>query len=121
MPDVQCRLLPVDNRTGFTCLLKVPPNDMAPVHRHVGALETYMLSGDMCCDTDDVGVEASHLFEPAEDIHQPQSKGGTVLSCIFHGPIAGLNDDASVAGMCDNWSMPAWARDHGVAHHAVIA
>lgn len=122
MPGVECKLLAVNNRTGgFTCLLNVPPDDKAPVHHHLGALEIYILSGDMYYDTGDVGRAGSYLYEPAGDIHQPLSKEGTLLFCVFHGPIAGLDDDASVAGMCDNRSMLAWAKEHGVANHVVIA
>lgn len=122
MPGVDCKLLAVNKRTGgFTCLLNVPPDDKAPVHHHLGALEIYILSGDMFYESGDVGVAGSYLFEPAGDIHQPISKEGTLLFCVFHGPIAGLNDDASIAGIVDNISMLKWAEEHGVHGHVVIA
>jgi anti-sigma factor ChrR (cupin superfamily) len=118
MPGVTCKLLSVNRvNGGFTCLLNVPPADVAPVHHHLGALEIFVMSGDMSYEDADIGRAGSYLYEPAGDIHQPRTKDGTVLLCVFHGPIAGLEDDGRVAGIVDQAAMLRWAEEHGVIDH----
>lgn len=122
MPGVDCKLLSVNRRTGgFTCLLKVAPGEKAPVHHHLGALEIYVLEGDMSYEPSDVGRAGAYLYEPAGDIHQPLCEAGSLLFCVFHGPIAGLDDDGGIAGIVDHVAIMRWAEESGVAEHVVIA
>ena len=116
MQGVSYKLLSINSRTGgFTCLLQVAPGTRAPVHHHLGAIELVVLSGDIYYDTSNVGVAGDYMYEPAGDIHQPKTDGGCVLFCVFEGPIAGLADDGSVAGIVDGSTMLRLAREHGVA------
>ena len=116
MQGVSYKLLSINSRTGgFTCLLQVAPGTRAPVHHHLGAIELVVLSGDIYYDTSNVGVAGDYMYEPAGDIHQPKTDGGCVLFCVFEGPIAGLAEDGSVAGIVDGSTMLRLAREHGVA------
>lgn len=116
MEGVEYKLLSVNNRSGgFTCLLRVAPGTAAPVHHHLGAIELIVLSGDIYYDKSNVGTTGDYMFEPAGDIHQPKTEIGCVLFCIFDGPIAGLGEDGSVAGIVDGRSMLSLADAHGVA------
>ena len=117
MEGVEYKLLSVNNRSGgFTCLLRVAPGTAAPVHHHLGAIELIVLSGDIYYDKSNVGITGDYMFEPAGDIHQPKTEIGCVLFCVFDGPIAGLGEDGSVAGIVDGRSMLSLAEAHGVAH-----
>lgn len=116
MEGVQYKLLSVNSRTGgFTCMLKVLPGVEAPIHHHLGAIEVMVMEGDICYEDADIGRPGDYMFEPAGDIHQPRTKSGCVLFCVFDGPIAGLAPDGSIAGIVDYKVMLEMAERDGVA------
>lgn len=116
MEGVEYKLLSVNSRTGgFTCMLKVLPGVEAPIHQHIGAIEVMVMEGDVYYEEADIGVAGNYMFEPAGDIHQPRSKNGCVLFCVFDGPIAGLAPDGSIAGIIDYKMMLEMAERDGVA------
>lgn len=116
MEGVEYKLLSVNSRTGgFTCMLKVLPGVEAPIHQHIGAIEVMVMEGDVYYEDSDIGVTGNYMFEPAGDIHQPRSKNGCVLFCVFDGPIAGLAPDGSIAGIIDYKAMLEMAERDGVA------
>lgn len=116
MDGVEYKLLSINGRTGgFTCLLQVAPNTKAPVHHHLGAIELIVLEGDIYYDRSNIGYTGDYMYEPAGDIHQPKTDSGCILFCVFEGPIAGIADDGSVAGIVDGKSMLDLATSHGVA------
>ncbi len=111
------KLLNVDQKTGgFTMLLKVDPDNKAPVHGHPGAVEVYVIEGEFGYD-DDRGSAGAYGYEAAGSMHEPTSPGGTTMFAVAHGPIVGYEDDGSIAGIIDGQSMLALAREHGVADH----
>jgi len=116
MEGVEYKLLSVNSRTGgFTCMLKVLPGVEAPIHQHIGAIEVMVMEGDVYYEEADIGMAGNYMFEPAGDIHQPRSKNGCVLFCVFDGPIAGLAPDGSIAGIIDYKAMLEMAERDGVA------
>ncbi len=116
MDGVSYKLLSVNGRTGgFTCLLKVDPGTVAPVHQHLGAIELLVLEGDIHYDPAAKGTAGNYMYEPAGDIHAPTSDSGCVLFCVFEGPIAGLDDDGGTALVVTHKYMAQMAREHGVA------
>lgn len=116
MDGVEYKLLSVDKRSGgFTCMLRVAPNTVAPVHKHLGAIELYVISGDIYYDADDIGRAGDYMYEAAGDIHSPKSDTGCVLFIVFHGPIAGLNSDGSIAAIVDGEFMLDMAKKDNVA------
>ncbi|MEM7641714.1 MAG: 2,4'-dihydroxyacetophenone dioxygenase family protein [Pseudomonadota bacterium] len=118
MEGVSYKLMSIDPRHGgFTCLLKVEPGVVAPVHQHLGGIEVLVLSGSIYYEEADIGQTGDYIFEPAGDIHRPVSPEGCELFCVFYGPISGLADDGSVAGTVDGKTMMEMAEAHGVAAH----
>ncbi len=111
------RLLNVDMKTGgFSMILKVDPDNDAPVHGHVGAVEGIILEGEFGYD-DDRGPGLHYVWEPAGAIHQPDSPGGFTMFAVMHGPLLGYNDDGSIAAVVDGKFMYQMALDGGVADH----
>jgi anti-sigma factor ChrR (cupin superfamily) len=113
MEGVEYKLVSVDDRTnGFSLFLRVAPNTVAPVHRHMGSIELLMLEGDLTYDGVDIGRAGDYMYEPAGDIHRPKSKSGCILFAVFNGPIAALDDDGEIAGIVDGQAMRALAAAH---------
>ncbi|MEO0391333.1 MAG: 2,4'-dihydroxyacetophenone dioxygenase family protein [Pseudomonadota bacterium] len=114
MDGIEYKLLATDHKTnGFTCLLKVAPGTVAPVHQHIGAIEVYIIDGEIYYEDSDKGAAGDYIYEPAGDIHRPYSPEGCLLFAVFHGPIAGLDDDGNMAGIVDAKAMEAMATEHG--------
>jgi len=117
MAGTHFKLLNVDVKTGgFTMLLKVDPDNEAPVHGHLGAVEAYVLEGGFGYEDDRGGV-GSYVYEAAGSVHRPTSPEGTIMFAIIHAPIVGYNDDGSIAAAVDAGAMLELAREHGVADH----
>jgi 2,4'-dihydroxyacetophenone dioxygenase len=116
MDGVEYKLVSVDERTnGFTIFLRVAPNTIAPVHRHMGAIELLVLEGDLTYDGVDIGRAGDYMYEPSGDIHRPRSATGCILFAVFSGPIAALDDDGNIAGIVDGLGMRAMAIAHNAA------
>lgn len=116
MEGVDYKLVSVDDRTnGFSIFLRVAPNTVAPVHRHMGAIELLVLEGDLTYDGVDIGRAGDYMFEPSGDVHRPMSPSGCILFAVFNGPIAALDDDGNIAGIVDGVTMRAMARAHNAA------
>ncbi len=116
MDGVEYKLLATDPKTnGFTCLLRVEGGTVAPVHHHLGAIEVYVVSGEIYYEEADIGRQDDYIYEPAGDIHRPVSPDGCILFCVFHGPIAGLDDDGNTIGVVDGKMMRNMAEEHGTA------
>ncbi|MEM9386020.1 MAG: 2,4'-dihydroxyacetophenone dioxygenase family protein [Pseudomonadota bacterium] len=118
MEGVEYKLMSVDKRSGgFTCMLRVAAEVKAPVHHHMGGIEVFVVSGDICYTPEDMGGAGDYIFEPAGDIHEPKSPNGCELFCVFYGPIAGLDDAGAMVGVVDAKLMLQMANEHGVAAH----
>ena len=116
MEGVDYKLVSVDPRTnGFSIFLRVAAGTVAPVHRHMGAIELLVLEGDLTYDGVDIGRAGDYMFEPSGDIHRPRSTSGCVLFAVFNGPIAALDDDGNIAGIVDGKAMEAMAVAHNAA------
>jgi 2,4'-dihydroxyacetophenone dioxygenase len=112
MKGSQFKLLSVVPEAGrFTLLLKVSKDVVAPVHKHVGAVEVFVLEGDFhYVDAPDIRFTAgSYLLEDAGAVHQPASLNGAVMVAVFHGPVEGLDSDGNVVGRIDwKWHADKW-------------
>lgn len=118
MPDTWFKLLNVNPFTGgFTMLLKVGPNNTAPVHGHIGAVEGILLSGGFGYG-DDRGREGWYVREPGGINHIPDTDGdGMVMFATVSGPLVGYNDDGSIAAVVDAKFMYDLAAAKGGADH----
>jgi len=114
------KLLNVDMKTGgYSMLLKVDPDNDAPVHGHLGAVEGIILEGEFGYD-DDRGSHLHYVWEAAGAVHQPDSPGGFTMFAVLHSPLVGYNDDGSLAGVIDGKMMYTMARDGGQAAHLEV-
>lgn len=112
MPGAQFKLLHADAKSGsFTLLIRFEAGAEAPIHRHVGAVEGYMLEGGFFYKDDpDTRFDAgSYLYENEGAVHQPVSPHGGVMFAVFHGPVEGLDDHGNVTGRIHwKWHVKTW-------------
>ncbi len=97
-------------------LLKVDPDNGAPAHGHLGAVEAFIIEGGFGYDEDRGGVGA-YVFEEAASLHMPDSPNGSIMFAVVHGPLVGYNDDGSVALIIDGKYMYDLAAQEGAAGH----
>ncbi|WP_027951208.1 2,4'-dihydroxyacetophenone dioxygenase family protein [Haliea salexigens] len=117
MPGTYFKLLNIDEVSGrFTFLLKVDPGVSAPIHKHVGAAEGFILEGAFHYP-DDAGSAGDYVFECAGALHIPETPDGLTMLAIAHGPIVGYEDDGAIAGLIDWQWMMETARANGAADH----
>ena len=112
MPGAHFKLLHANAATGgFALLIRFEAGAEAPVHRHVGAVEGYMLEGGFHYKDDpDTRFDAgSYLWENEGAVHQPVSPNGGVMFAVFHGPVEGLDENGNVIGRIHwKWHVEKW-------------
>ncbi|WBX85372.1 2,4'-dihydroxyacetophenone dioxygenase family protein [Sphingosinicella microcystinivorans] len=118
MPDTWFKLLNVNPYTGgFTMLLKVGPNNLAPVHGHIGSVEGILLEGGFGYG-EDRGRAGWYVREPGGINHIPDTDAdGMVMFATVNGPLMGYNADGSIAAVVDAKFMYDLAASHGAADH----
>jgi anti-sigma factor ChrR (cupin superfamily) len=120
MQGTHFKLLHADAASGrFSLLIKFEAGVTAPMHRHVGAVEGYMLEGGFHYhDQPELQFSAgAYLFEADGALHRPVSPNGAVMFAVFHGPVEGLDDAGNLTGRIDcKWHVKTWAA--AMAAHA---
>lgn len=118
MPGTWFKLLNVNPTSGgFTMLLKVSADNVAPVHGHLGAVEGVILEGGFSYG-DDHGRAGNYVYEGAGIRHEPNTHpDGMVMFAVVHGPLAGYHDDGNVAATVDARLMYDMAVAAGAADH----
>ncbi|MEM8662271.1 MAG: 2,4'-dihydroxyacetophenone dioxygenase family protein [Pseudomonadota bacterium] len=118
MPGTWFKLLALHTASGgFSMMLKVEPNNVAPIHGHIGSVEGIILEGGFAYD-DDWGLTGHYVFEPSGINHKPVTgKDGMIMFAVVHGPLVGYNEDGSVALVLDGKTMYQMAADAGRADH----
>jgi quercetin dioxygenase-like cupin family protein len=118
MEDTWFKLLAVNPvNGGFSMMLKVGPNNVAPIHGHIGLVEGYILEGGFAYE-DDWGHAGDYVCEPAGINHKPVTgPDGMMMFAVTHGPLTGYNEDGSVAMVLDGKLMYEMAFAAGVADH----
>lgn len=102
---------------GFTMLLKVGPNNTAPVHGHVGSVEGILLEGGFGYG-EDRGRAGWYVREPGGINHIPDTDGdGMVMFATVNGPLTGYNPDGSLAIVVDAKLMYELAAKGNAADH----
>lgn len=111
------KLMNADPKSGrFSLLIKFDPGVKAPMHRHVGAVEGYILEGGFHYhDEPHIRFTAGcYLLENDGVVHQPVSPEGALMFAVFHGPVEGLKQDGNVGSHLDwKWHVDAWNAAHG--------
>lgn len=118
MPETWFKLLNVNAITGgFTMMLKVGPNNKAPVHGHIGAVEGILLDGGFGYG-EDRGRAGWYVREPGGINHIPDTDAdGMVMFATVSGPLLGYNADGSIAAVVDAKLMYELAVKGGCADH----
>lgn len=118
MEETWFKLLNINPYTGgFTMLLKVGPNNTAPVHGHIGSVEGILLSGGFGYG-EDRGRAGWYVREPGGINHIPDTDGdGMVMFATVNGPLTGYNPDGSIAAVVDAKFMYDMAVAGGAAGH----
>ena len=112
MEGTEFKLLSADPKTGrFSVLIKVDEGVEAPLHRHVKAVEVFVLSGEFHYKDDPTIKfgEGVYLLENDDAVHQPVSAPGCIMLALFHGPLEGVDEAGTVLGTLDcAWHLEAW-------------
>jgi anti-sigma factor ChrR (cupin superfamily) len=112
MPGSQFKLLSADPKSGrFSLMIKFEKGVLAPNHRHVGAVEGYILEGGFHYHDDPSKrfTAGSYLLENDGAVHQPVSPEGAVMFAVFHGPVEGLDEAGNVTGKIGwKWHVETW-------------
>jgi hypothetical protein len=117
MPKTFYKLLHIDEASGrFTFLLKVEPDVVAVMHKHLGEAEAYILEGEFGYGAER-GEAGWYAYEAGGAVHIPDTRTGMLIFAISHGPIMGFNPDGSIAGVMDVEWMYETARANGAAGH----
>lgn len=116
MPETWFKLLAINPITGgFSMMLKVGPDNVAPIHGHIGSVEGIILEGGFAYE-DDWGYAGYYVQEPAGINHKPVTgPDGMMMFAIVHGPLVGYHDDGSVALILDAKEMYRMAESAGAA------
>ncbi len=118
MPETWFKLLNINPITGgFTMMLKVGPNNTAPVHGHIGSVEGILLEGGFGYG-EDRGRAGWYVREPGGINHIPDTDGdGMVMFATVNGPLLGYNGDGGIAAVVDAKMMYELAEAGGAAAH----
>lgn len=118
MEDTWFKLLSINPVSGgFSMMLKVGPDNVAPIHGHIGLVEGIILEGGFAYEND-WGHAGDYVCEPAGINHKPiTGPDGMMMFAVIHGPLVGYNDDGSIALVIDAKLMYGMAEAGGAAAH----
>jgi len=89
-PDVRCKVLYRDDRTGLSCVLfNFAPGAKTPRHVHTGLACTYVIEGSLE-DHDSVISAGNFAVRRAGSVHQARAPEGSLHIAFFTGPVKDL-------------------------------
>jgi len=89
-PDVRCKVLYRDDRTGLSCVLfNFAPGAKTPRHVHTGLECTYVIEGSLE-DHDSVISAGNFAVRRAGSVHQARAPEGSLHIAFFTGPVKDL-------------------------------
>lgn len=89
-PDVRCKVLYRDDRTGLSCVLfNFAPGATTPRHVHTGLECTYVIEGSLE-DHDSVIGAGNFAVRGAGSVHQATAPKGSLHIAFFTGPVKDL-------------------------------
>lgn len=118
MDGTYFKLLNINPQTGgFTMLLKVEADNMAPVHGHLGTVEGMIYKGGFGYG-DDRGRQFHYVMEEGGISHTPDTdKDGMEMFAVVYSPLVGYDDNGGIAGIVDAKLMYQMAAQNGMADH----
>lgn len=120
MEGTEFKLFNINPTTGgFTMLLKVSANNVAPIHGHLGSVEGIITKGGFGYG-DDRGREGHYVLEEGGINHRPDTDSdGMEMLAIAHAPLCGYEENGAIGGIVDAKLMYQMAREAGAADHIV--
>ncbi|MCA8489218.1 cupin domain-containing protein [Burkholderia arboris] len=117
LEGIQYKILNFDENRGYMVVLNTfdPGSRFAP-HKHMGAVEIFMLSGSFFYDNGQVFAD-DFMLEAGGVTHAPGSDDGALMLAIFHGPLQILDQDGSVLVTVGIDEMYALAKRNGAVAH----
>ena len=96
------KLLNLDKQTGgSTMLFRLEPGERrAPIHKHIGSVEGYLIEGEFGYG-EDRGRKDAYFYESDAVIHEPTTTGGFSAFILSRGTLIGYNPDGSPGSLID--------------------
>jgi anti-sigma factor ChrR (cupin superfamily) len=119
LPGTTFKLLHLDDHQGkATFLLRVPAQQAAPVHRHLAAVEAFVVQGGFSYPDEGSVGPGDYVYEPGGMVHEPKSEGedDLILFVVAQGPVQGIEPDGSPGGLIDNDLIYEFAKAGNVDH-----
>lgn len=120
LPGTFFKLLHLDDDQGkASFILKIPSGCTAEVHKHLAAVEAYVISGGFTYEGEGSVRAGDYVYEPGGVVHEPAADGeeDLILFVVAQGPVQGVNGDGTPGGLIDNDLMFQYASERGAAAH----
>ena len=114
------KLLHLDDDQGkASFLLKIPVGCVAEVHKHLAAVEAFVVQGGFSYPGEGSVRAGDYVYEPGGMVHEPASEGDEdlILFVVAQGPVQGVNPDGSPGGLIDNDLIYQFATAGAAAGH----
>ncbi len=110
-----------DDQGKATFLLKVPAGHATPSHKHLAAVEAYVVQGGFTYPGEGSVRAGDYTYEPGGCIHAPAPDGDEdlILFVVAQGGVQGVDDDGTLLGVIDNDVIRQFAKDGGICADAV--
>jgi 2,4'-dihydroxyacetophenone dioxygenase len=93
-----------DDQGKATILLRVPAGAPAAIHKHLAAVEAYVVQGSFSYEGEGSVGPGDYVYEPGGMVHEPIADEGCdlILFVVSQGSIVGIQPDGTLAGIIDN-------------------
>jgi quercetin dioxygenase-like cupin family protein len=117
VPGLDYKLLSLDDDRGSaTLLMKIEPGIKVDAHKHLAAVEVYVISGSFFYENGQVN-EGEYMFEAGGVTHAPATDTGLIAIGIIHGPLLIPSPDGGIAAVVDTDVLYECARQNNAASH----
>ncbi|MEO0997049.1 MAG: 2,4'-dihydroxyacetophenone dioxygenase family protein [Pseudomonadota bacterium] len=105
-----------DDQGKATFILKVPAGQVTPAHKHLAAVEAYVIQGGFTYPGEGSVRAGGYTYEPGGCIHAPAPDGDEdlILFVVAQGGVLGMSDDGEPLGVIDNDLMREFAQAGGI-------
>ncbi|NMG65480.1 hypothetical protein GPA19_11025 [Azoarcus indigens] len=111
------KILNFDENRGYMVVLNTfDPGSRFVPHKHLGAVEIFMLSGSFFYDNGQVFTN-DFMLEAGGVTHAPGSDEGALMLAIFHGPLQVLDGEGNVLVTVGIDEMYELAKEAGAVAH----
>ncbi|WP_374764107.1 2,4'-dihydroxyacetophenone dioxygenase family protein [Yunchengibacter salinarum] len=108
-----------DDQGKATFMLKIPAGAAASSHKHLAAVEAYVVSGGFTYEGEGTVGPGDYVYEPGGIVHEPAAEGADdlILFVVAQGPVQGMDAHGTPLGVIDNDVIYDCALKGGVADH----